>query len=115
MLNTKLFTGEEYSLTVYNGQAIINMAFRFFTEDDCDGVETDFDFPGFTSGFLRVYSERLGREIKEIALTQSGSSLIVNASVLDMTFDQNGHYYYEIGYVMDVYEQVLRYGKFIVI
>lgn len=115
MLNTKLFTGEQYPLTVYNGQAIIDMAFRFFSESECDGEETDFDFPDFAGAYLRVYNERLGREIKDLALTQSGATLVANLSALDMTFDDNGHYYYEVGYVMAVYDQVLRYGKLIVI
>lgn len=114
MINTRLFNGEEYNLIVYNGQAVLNMAFRFFSED-CEGTETDFDFPEFASAYLRVYDERFGREIKDIPLTKSGSTLVANISVADMTFDNIGHYYYEIGYVRSVYDQVLRYGKFIVL
>lgn len=115
MINTKLFTGEENQLVVYNGQAVVSMSFRFFSESDCDGEETDFTFPEFSSAYFRVYSERSGREIKDLTMTRSGAYLIANFSVSDMTFDDNGHYYYEIGYVMNVYDQVLRYGKIIVL
>jgi archaellum component FlaD/FlaE len=49
-------------------------------------------------------------------LTQSGAYLVANVSALDATFEDAGNYYYEVGYVQsNVYEQVLRYGKFIVI
>lgn len=116
MLNTKLFSGNEYSVTVYNGQPLINVAFRFYTEDNCDGEQVDYDFPDFTSGFLRVFNERGGRELKDFTLTQSGAYLVANISALDATFEDAGNYYYEVGYVQsNVYEQVLRYGKFIVI
>lgn len=115
MLNTKLFTGEEYDLTVYNEQALINESFRFYSVSDCDGTETEFDFPEFAGAYFRVYNERLGREIKDLVLTISGAYLVANTSVADMTFDDNGNYYYEIGYVRNVYDQVLRYGKLIVI
>lgn len=115
MLNTKLFTGEEYTLTVYNGEAVINEAFRFYTESECDGTETEFDFPEFAGAYLRIFNERLGREIKDLTLTRSGSYLIANLSVSNMTFEDNGNYYYEIGYIRNVYDQVLRYGKLIVV
>lgn len=114
---TRLFEGEEQGLTLYNGQAIIDMQFQFvyiecFNEE---ADEQDFTFPGYVSAYMRVFNERLGREIKEYALTRSGSILILNGSVSDATFDNNGKYYYEIGYVNSVYEQVLRYGKLNVI
>lgn len=115
MLNTKLFQGNEYPLTVYNGQALVDVAFRFFTQDNCDGDQVDFDFPDYASSYLRVFNERNGREIKEFALEQDGAYLIANVSVSDMTLEDNGNYYYEVGYVRSVYEQTLRYGKFIVI
>lgn len=115
MLNTKLFSGKEYTLTLYNGQAMINVAFRFYTTDNCEGEKVDFDFPDFTSGFFRVFNERSGREIKDFTLTQYGAYLIANVSASDMLFDDDGDYYYEVGYVRSVYEQVLRYGKLKVI
>lgn len=114
MLRSKLFDAVDEPLEVYNGQAIIDKAIEFFTEE-CD-VETDFAFPGYLSSYFRVFNERLGREIKDIALSQSGASLVINASALDMTFEDNGVYYYEIGYVQTGgYEIVLRYGKLTVI
>lgn len=114
---TRLFDGEEQELTLYNGQAIIDKQFQFvyiecFNEE---AEEQDFTFPGFVSAYMRVFNERLGREIKEYALTRSGAILILNGSVSDATFNNNGKYYYEIGYVNSVYEQVLRYGKLNVI
>lgn len=114
MLRVKLFDGVEKPLEVYNQQAIIDKAIEYYTEE-CD-VETNFTFPSYVSSFLRVYNERLGFEIKDIALGQSGFSLIINASVLDMTFEDNGVYYYEIGYTQTGgYDIVLQYGKFTVI
>lgn len=113
MLRFKLFDGVEKNLAVFNGQAILNEAIELFVED-CSTDETDeqdFTFPSFGSGFFRIFNERLGREIKDITLTRSGSSLVVNASVSDMTFDENGNYWFEIGYVDGGgYELVLVYG-----
>lgn len=112
-LNTRLFQAKEYPLIIYNGQAIINRAFRFFTVIDCVDVtyeEIDFDFPDYAGSYLRIYNERGGRLIIEIALDRDGAYLIANASASDMTFDDTGNYYYEVGYVRAVYEQALRYG-----
>lgn len=113
MVNTRLFEGKEYSLQVYNGQALINRAFRFYTVVDCADLpyeEIDYDFPDYVSSFLRVYNERDGRLIKTFVLAHDGPYLIANVSVSDMTFDNLGNYYYEVGYVRAVYDQVLRYG-----
>lgn len=115
MINTRLFEGKEYPLIIYNEKAVVDMAFRFYSEEICDGTETEFDFPNYTSSYLRIYDERLGRLIKELALSQTSSLLIANFSVLDMTFEDNGNYYYEMGYVMGVYEQPLRYGQLTVL
>lgn len=114
MTNIRLFDGEEYELVVYNGQAITNKAIRFYTVDDCTGEETDYDFPGYVSSFLRVFNERNGRELVEIALSLDAPYLVINSSADDMTFDDNGIYYYEVGF-NDGYEKVLRYGKMKVI
>lgn len=113
MVNTRLFEGKEYTLQVYNGQALVNRAFRFYTVVDCLEIpyeEIDYDFPDYVSSYLRIYNERDGRLIKTFALEQSGPYLIANVGVSDMTFDNLGNYYYEIGYVRAVYDQVLRYG-----
>lgn len=115
MLRLRLFDGVESELVVYNAQAIVDLELSFFTEecdDDLIVEEEDFTFPGYVSSYLKVFNERSGKLLKNIALSRSGSSLVVNASVLDMTFEENGKYYYEIGYVNTVYEQVLKYGPF---
>src|SRR3989304_3411728 len=114
MIRIKLFDAVEKPLVVYNAQAMLNYAIDFYTEA-CDGdfVENqeDFTLPDYASSYFRIYNERLGRQIKNIALSRSGSNLIINASVLDLTFDSNGNYFYEIGYVQTAgYEIALMYG-----
>lgn len=109
MLRNRIFDAEERPLEIYNGVAIIDLAMSFFTED-CD-IEEDFTFPNFSSAYFRVFNERLGRELKDLTLTRSGNELILNASVSDMTFEDNGRYFYEIGYIASGgYEFPLRYG-----
>lgn len=115
MVNTRLFLGKEYSLVIYNGQAVPTKAFRFYTVVDCTGEEIDFDFPDFVSGYFRIYNERSGRLIKDLIMSNNGPYLVLNASVSDMTFEDNGYYYYEIGYNRGGYEQALRYGTLKVI
>lgn len=113
MVNTRLFQAKEYPLQIFNRQALINKAFRFYTvvcASDLPYEEIDFDFPDYVSSYLRIYNERLGRLVLDLALTQSGPYLIANASVSDMTFEDNGNYYYEVGYSRGGYEQALRYG-----
>jgi hypothetical protein len=109
MIRSQLFNGTEQELVVYNQKAILNEVIEFFTVDDCDDEETVYAFPGYVSSYFRIYNERLGRLIKTIVLSQSGGSLVINASVLDMTFETNGLYSYEIGY-SNGYDIVLRYG-----
>ena len=114
MIRNRLYDGEERPLEVYNQMAILDLSMSFFTEE-CD-EDTDFTFPNFSSGYFRVFNERLGRRIKNIVLTQSGNELVLNASILDMTFEDNGRYYYEIGYISTGgYEFPLRYGVLTVI
>ena len=119
MLRIKLYDGVEKEVKVYNAKAILNLDVQFFIEecdDDLDVDEVDFDFPGYVSSYFRIYNERLGRLIKTIALTNNGGSLIINASVLDMTFNNVGVYSYEIGYVTTGgYEQMLAHGKLTVV
>lgn len=110
MLKNKLFQAKYYPLIVYNGKAIIDKAFQFYTKD-CDGENEDFDFPDYVSSYLRAYNERSGRLLLTLALTRSTTYLIANASASDMTFEDNGNYWYEVGYVRTGgYEQALRYG-----
>jgi len=103
------------NLRVYNGKAVINLVFEFFYEDG----ETPFDFPDdLGSYYFKVYDERLGYSIKNFAaqVTRSGNNLIMNLSVLDMTFEDTGKYYYEIGYIRSGgYDELLRYGTLVVI
>lgn len=110
MIRNKIFDAEERPLQIFNQVAIIDLAMSFFTEE-CEEDE-DFTFPNFASAYFRVFNERLGRRIKNITnISQSGNQLILNASVSDMTFEENGRYYYEIGYVQTGgYEFPLRYG-----
>lgn len=118
MVNTRLFSGKQYPLQIYNGKALIDYAIRFYTVVDCDDVayeEIDFDFPDYVSSYLRVYNERNGILISELSLERSGGYLIANANESEMSFDDNGNYYYEIGYVRAVYEQALRFGMLTVI
>lgn len=109
MLRVKLFDGVQKQLTVYNGQAILDYAIEFYSIENCE--EETFAFPAYNSSYLRVFNERFGWELKDISLSQSGGSLIINASALDMTFEDLGNYYFEIGYVQSGgYEIVLMYG-----
>lgn len=116
MLRIKLFDGVEKPLKMYNGQAVLDYDIEFFTEecdDDLDEEEVDFTFPSYSSSYFRIYNERSGRLLKTIALSRSGSSLVINASADDMTLDDKGKYYYEIGYVQTGgYEIVLMYGPY---
>lgn len=112
MLRVRLFDGVSKDIVLRNGQALVNFPITFFTEecdDDLDEDEVDYSFPGFVSGFFRIYNERLGRRIKNITgVTVSGSELLINSN--DLTFDDNGVYYYEIGY-NNGYELVLMFGN----
>lgn len=112
---TKMFIARAYPLTVFNGKPMINVAIRFFTTNNCEGEEVDWDFPNYAGSYLRVFNERGGRELKEFALDRDDAYLIANVSESDMTFEDNGNYYYEIVYLNGVYEQVLRYGIFTVV
>lgn len=117
LIRGKLFDGEEKPIIIYNGKAIINLAMSFFDQDCVSGeeVDGDFAFPGFASAYMRINNERLGRLIKTFVLTRSGNELVLNVNASDMTFDDNGTYYYEIGYSDGVYEYTLAYGKATVI
>lgn len=114
MLRIKLFDGVEKELKMYNGMSVLDYAIEFFTEecdDDLIVEEEDFTFPNYVSSYLRIYNERSGRLLKSIALSQSGSTLIINSN--DLTLDDLGKYYYEIGYVQTGgYETTLMYGPY---
>lgn len=115
-INTRLFTASEQPLVLYNGQAILDKQFRFYTIENCEEyTEVDFNFPDYAGSYFRAYNERSGRLIVDIALSRDTTYLIMNASESDISFEDNGNYYYEIGYVRGVYEQVLRFGTLQVI
>lgn len=107
------FYGSEQRLIFFNRQAVLNLAIEFLYSDD-----SSFDFPGFSSAYLIVYDERSGTTIKSFAsqVTRNSDNLVLNLSESDMTFDDEGKYYFELGYIKSGgYEQVLRYGEFKVI
>lgn len=107
MINNRLFQALEYKMELFNNQPIIDIGFQFFYFE-CE-TETDFDFPDYSSSYMKIYNERLGRTIKTIPLTRNGNILMIYST--DTSFDPNGNYYYEVIYVMTGgYEIVLRYG-----
>lgn len=113
----RTFIGVEASLTVYGGQAILNLPFEFVYDD---ANETPYDFPAFSDTYLLIGNERGGRTLKTFSqtngLTRSSNNLVFNANESDMAFDEDGKYFYEMGYVRSGgYEQVLRYGELIVL
>jgi hypothetical protein len=113
-------------LTLYNRKAVLNLVFSYYLP----AIESDYDlvieygrtnhyydlypFTGYTSSFLYIYdSEERNTLIKSFAaqVTRNANNQVLNASVSDMTFDEKGAYWYEIGYVRSGYEVVLNYGK----
>lgn len=116
--NNKTFIGDNDKLVVYNNQVIKDLVFVFVYDDD---NETDFDFPQATGqAFLRIYDERLGRQLKEwegnLYLVIASSTIIANIPAGDLQFEETGKLYYEVGYVQSGgYEIVLRYGELEVI
>lgn len=106
------FEGVEGELTLYNGQAVLDLSFEYMALD-VNGDEVDYNFPGYASSFLYVYdSEERNTLVKSFTsqLTRNAKYQVLNASVLDMTFDDPGLYWFEMGYVRSGYEVVLRYG-----
>ena len=109
-----MYMGEEEDLVIYNGAAILNLTFTFWFEDN-----TAFTFTGYSSAYFNVYSNRgVGSYlIKSFTsqISRTSNILIMNCSVSDMTFDSNGKFYYEMGYVQSGgYAVPLRFGQLIV-
>lgn len=103
-----VFNAVTDNITFYNAHVVKDFIFTF-TSDFTDDT---------SSYFLTIYDERSGNIIKDFTtqLTRSSDSLYLNASVSDMTFDDLGKYYYEIGYVRSGgYEEILQYGTATVI
>lgn len=105
------FEADNEDLIFYNGQAVIDLAIYYYFDDD---DETAYTFPGYSSSFLYVYdSSERNYLVKSFTgqITRNSNVQVVNTSASDMTFEQNGTYYYELGYVRSGYEIVLRYGN----
>jgi hypothetical protein len=107
---SRTFIAQEAGLSFYNGKAIKDLTFTFLYDDE---VETPFGFDGYSSAYMYVYDERLGQLLKSYInqLTRNSNVLVMNSSVADMTYDDNGTYYFELGYNRSGYEVPLRYGK----
>ena len=120
------FEGVYSELTFYNGKAVLNLVFSHYVP----AAESDYDiviegkyydyypFSGYASSFFYVYdSEERNTLVKSFTsqITRSANNQLMNTSVPDMTFEANGVYYYEMGYVRTGYEVVLNYGKLILI
>lgn len=109
------FEAFEEELTFYNGQAVIDLPIYYYLDDD---DETAYTFPGYQSSFMRIYdSEERNTLEKEFTtqITRNANIQVINTSVSDMTFDENGERYVEIGYVRSGYDIVLRYGKLFIV
>ena len=108
------FIAIERELSFYNGKAVNDLLLDFYNDDD-----TSFSFTGFQSAYLRVYdSPERTYAIKNFTtqLTRNSNSIVINASVLDMTFDDGQQkYWYELGFVRSGYETPLIYGDLYVI
>lgn len=111
MDQTKAFIAEEKELTFYNARALINLEFEFVFIDD-DNIENDFGFDGYVSAYFRAYDEREGQSLKLFSsqITRTSNSLIFNCSVDDMTFENLGRHFFEMGYNNSGYEVTLRFG-----
>lgn len=116
------FEAIEADLTLYNGQAVLNLPIYYYlegTETDNDGtVDGDYiknyPFSGYASSFMNVYdSEERNTLVKLYTsqITRNSNIQVINASVSDVTFEAPGTYYYELGYVRSGYDVVLRFGK----
>ncbi len=104
------FPADNEDIVFYNRKSVRNLAIQYFSDEDQTIL---FDFPGYSSSYLYVYdSEERTRLVKSFTtqVTRSSSYQILNLSVLDMTFEDDGKYYYELGFVQSGYEVPLRYG-----
>ena len=109
------FIAQEADLTFYNAKAILNLALTIVYDDS---TETNFGFAGYVSAYLRVYDDRERTQLIKNFTTQisrNSNVLVLNCSVTDMTFEDQGTYYFELGYSNSGYEVPLRYGKFMMI
>jgi hypothetical protein len=107
---SKGFVAQEANLEFRNAMALLNLAFTIVYDDD---DETAFSFFGYASSYFRVYDERGGQLIKNFStqVTVSTNVIVMNCSVSDMTFEDLGKYYFELGYNRSGYEIPIRYGE----
>lgn len=112
IIRTYGFEGMEGELSFYNRQAVTDLALYFYLDDD---NSTAYGFTGYASAWLRVYdSTERNYQIKNFTsqLSRNSNAIVMNASVSDMTFNEPGKYYFELGFVRSGYDVVLRYGYF---
>lgn len=111
---TNLFVAQEEDIVIYNGRAILDEVIEYEYDDE---DETLFDFPGYSSSYWNIYdSEERNRSIKSFTsqVTRNSNCQVINCSVSDMTFTNDGTYYYELGYIRSGYSVPLRFGRAIV-
>lgn len=104
-----LFIAENRDLVLYNSKAVLNQVFTFEFDDG-----STFLFSGYVSAYLYVYdSPERNYLVKSYTsqLSRNSNNIVMNASVSDMTFNESGQYYFELGFSQSGYEQPLRYGK----
>lgn len=114
-IDTTAFQAEFNELSVYNAKAVVDLPIYYYLDDD---DSTAFTFPGYQSSYLYVYdSEERSRIVKSFTtqVSRNANCQVINASVSDMTFEDQGTYYYELGFVSSGYEISLRYGPLYVI
>lgn len=109
------FIAQEQGLSFKNNKALLNLAFTILYDDT---TETIFDFTGYVSAYFRVYDTlRQTRLIKNFItqVTRNSNILVMNCSVSDMTFNEAGRYWYEMGYINSGYNVAIRYGELLII
>ncbi len=112
-MNVLGYIAEEAQLEFINQQALINLEMEFVYLDDNED-EQDFGFDDYVSAFMYVYNGKTREELIKsytTQITRNGNILYLNCSVADMTYDDQGPYYYVVGYNRSGYEIPLRFGK----
>lgn len=115
MDQSRAFIAQEVPLAFYSGVALIDLVFPVLYDDE---DETPFDFAGYVSSYFRVYNDDRREQLLKSFTTQvtrNSYFMIMNCSVLDMTFEDHGPYFYEMGYNRSGYETPIRYGQLTVV
>lgn len=103
------FIADNADLDAYNGVSILNLGIYFMNSDG-----TPFGFAGYISAYMNVFQARGESQLKSFTsqITRNANCFVLNLSVSDMTFPDNGKYYYEMGYIQSGgYQIPLRYGN----